>query len=91
VSGASDQIRTIPVVSVPGFLFTFPSVFKINFYDQQITVTTREEKGKTIYVLEWPDHSMDYLYKEDGNWKSITMNPPSKTRALGSLIESVLQ
>lgn len=65
--------------------------FVLQYQDLDIIVVSQWEKGVEIFRLEWPDNSMDFIYvdDEDGKsvWRSKTIMDEKDLAKLGKLIE----
>lgn len=64
--------------------------FNITYYGQIAEVSQSIYKGRALYRLHWTDYTLDFLYKNETGWQSLTVLPPSAKKQLGELIEKHL-
>jgi hypothetical protein len=62
----------------------------ITFNGMQATVSMLTSEGKNYYKIEWPDHTLDFLYFKDGWWCSATILSQDEINQLAELIQSQL-
>lgn len=64
--------------------------FIINFEGLIAKVSSTIYSGIKIYRFEWPDYSLDFLYKKNSSWDSYTLTNKKQINSLGIEVDKRL-
>lgn len=59
----------------------------IIYQGHQANVSVQYDGKRKLYRLEWPDYSLDWIYKTDDGWHAETILSEKQVAELGKIID----